>query len=131
LNWIRELNDIPVIKGSKLVNGVSNEKLEIKRIHLNDKLNDITIIAQFFIANHTLYDLPISTAFPITNVEVEEIVMKEIAIHFNKIQKIIINDRLERIQLMEIKDNTKKNFWKWFNLIKYTRSLRNYIFRRK
>lgn len=109
MNWLRELYDLQVINGN-LANGIHNEKLEIKRVHINDKCTDITIIAQFFIAQHTLFEIPISTAIPISNVEVEEIVMKEIAIHFNKIQKIIINDRLVRIQLMEIKEDSKYRF---------------------
>ncbi len=89
---------------------ISNEKLEIKRVQIDKKCNDITIIAQFFIAIHTLFDLPIVTAIPITNDEVEEIVMEQIAIHFNTIQKIIINERLERIQLREIKEFSKNKF---------------------
>ncbi|WP_088043361.1 hypothetical protein [Bacillus sp. EAC] len=109
MNWLREMNVITVVNGT-LGNGISNEKLEINRIQIDGKCNDITIIAQFFIAIHTLFDLPIVTAFPITNEEVEEIVMEQIAIHFNKIQKIIINNRLERIQLMEIKDFSKNKF---------------------
>ncbi|WP_088011691.1 hypothetical protein [Gottfriedia acidiceleris] len=106
MDWLREMNVMAVVNGT-LGNGISNEKLEIKRVQIDKKCNDITIIAQFFIAIHTLFDLPIVTAIPITNDEVEEIVMEQIAIHFNKIQKIIINERLERIQLRKIKDFSK------------------------
>lgn len=109
MNWISEMSFLPVINGT-ISNGISDEKLEIKRVHIDIEVKEITIIAEFFIAQHALFDLPISTAIPIRNVEVEEIVMKEIAIHFNKIQKVILNDHLERIQFMEIKDDSKKKF---------------------
>ncbi|MGG2028000.1 hypothetical protein AB1282_20065 [Gottfriedia sp. S16(2024)] len=109
MNWLREMNVKTGVNGT-LGNGISNEKLEIKIVQIDKKRNDITIIAQFFIAIHTLFDLPLVTAIPITNDEVEEIVMEQIAVHFNKIQKIVINDRLERIQLREIKDFSKYKF---------------------
>lgn len=103
------MNIMTAVDGT-LGDRISNEKLEIKRVQIDKKCNDITIIAQFFIAIHTLFDLPIVTAIPITNDEVEEIVMEQIAIHFNTIQKIIINERLERIQLREIKEFSKNKF---------------------
>lgn len=109
MNWISEMSFFPVINGT-ISNGISDEKLEIKRVHIDNEVNEITIIAEFFIAQHTLFDLPLVTAIPITNVEVEEIVMEQIAIHFNKIQKIFINDSLERIQMMEIKEISKKKY---------------------
>ncbi|HDX9589324.1 hypothetical protein [Bacillus multifaciens] len=111
MNWVKKKSDYPLGNESFVMDdGIDNE-INIQNVCLERVSDNISIIAQLFIANHILYEIPtVLTAIPITNQKIEGIVVNEIAIHFNKIQKIYINKRLERIQFQELKDVSRNRF---------------------
>ncbi|EMA6344004.1 hypothetical protein ACH0R4_RS10310 [Bacillus cytotoxicus] len=112
MNWLKKVSVNPLNEESFEMDSVnSNDELRIQSVHLEREDNNISILAQLFMANHILYDVPtLLSAIPITSPQIEDIVTNEIANHFNKVQKIYVNNQLKRIQFQELKSFSKNQF---------------------
>ncbi|EOV9528345.1 hypothetical protein ACE41A_16425 [Bacillus cytotoxicus] len=107
MNWIKKVSVNPLNEKSfEMSPANSNDELRIQSVHLEREDNNISILAQLFMANHILYDVPtLLSAIPITSPQINEI-----ANHFNKFQKIYVNNQLKRIQFQELKSFSKNQF---------------------
>ncbi|MFD3449456.1 hypothetical protein ACFDTO_33295 [Microbacteriaceae bacterium 4G12] len=111
MKWLREqsvhiASDEPLI----LEAGDPDPHVHIQTVQLEGQTDNISVIAQLFIAPHLLYGEYCLTAIPITSKEMEERVEREIAIYFNKIQKIYVDRKIERFQFQKLKDTSRDQF---------------------
>ncbi|OXS61423.1 hypothetical protein B0G93_10676 [Bacillus sp. V-88] len=108
MNWIEK--DIDVTSTDHEV-FPHEHNFSIENFKVEETSNTISTVGQLLTANHVLYDIPtLMTPIPITSQAIEEVAINEVAIHFDNIQKIYVNNQLDRIQLRELKESSRRLF---------------------
>jgi hypothetical protein len=110
MDWIKKELDV-TNDNLEVIRSQQDEEFLIENFKVEKTVETISNVGQLLIANHVLYEISgLMTAIPITDNEIEQVAINEVATHFNKVQKIYVNQQLNRIQCRELKERSKRMF---------------------
>jgi hypothetical protein len=105
-DWIIEIDE------PKQTLTIENGDFEIEYLPKQISLPNMNEVCQLLAAFHVIINNETLTIIPIKNKKTLDLVLTEITPHYSEVRKIIINNKVEEINLKDLKDESKKIFEK-------------------